>query len=1053
MEETLFRLGYLSRDRLGAIYAQVYNTEFLDTPPRAIPDETLQLLPAETALELQVVPYQHDDDTLFVLMAGPFEQRTYEDLTADLEKITGKIIRIDFCSSSHLKELLQKYYGLSEKPASEEPTFSSMIESIKTETPDAGLRGEFEELFDVGQTALIGARSHPFNRAVTSGIEEAKQKLNDARKYVESGFEEEAVQMARQAVQLLQEATAKADAVERDWDTLVQQVKSLRAKVNALEEEGCSEYAPNEFAELLEIRESLIECISDRNVERLRYLLDQGTLITERVSLLSPNRNKNREEMIAALAQVRQMIARARKAGAKEYAPDVLSEAYTFLDRAEGSARRARWDEVRAFLSSAEEKAVEAEQRALQAVEETKQLTVQLRDSIRTASAALDEAMALPFAQEAIEDLLRAKDAIADAKTCFDNLQQQRGIALAEETTERLQGHIIPLIKESEEQWNELFQRADECSVKIRAVDIALMMKMYPTKLESLLHAERDMVASLCNRNREELASAALRCEQLLEEVEESYHQVTDQLKNIEHVLSQATDLLTSAAAPGIEADVAPDFVQAGLLLEHARKYVAEGNTRQAAEIADEAISHLREKVIEPQRRVRELWSDLVLDAAGILEEAGEIISLNAFYRCPDKTGLFYDKLTELVGALSSREPESLRVRTDALKEALVAVREQAASAQSDLYEQISAELREIEQSVKQAVEKCSGYYAPDALESVYLDIKRLWEKLSAGPDALDVNAEVDVRRSLAVAGAKLWQVEFLRERFEKEREEDLRQLRLKMDTAREEVEACATLDFVNSSSPLLEQARSLLEQADNLLIEGDIDRSFELVRQCQASLVRLQEDAEEQESRWKELVDQVSADDEPYKALLADDQLAQFAPDEHRNLAELAEETAKIINLKSVKLLSNHNELLNSLAMAVRERAAQVKNEVLERVRQTVRRAQEQIQLARILNAADSCPDVFEAACSFGEIASTFLKKGDYDRVREAAADAYSKASDAIVLAKAAMERAGDLASDYMKIAANHLDQGNAEAAAEALRKGLSLAQAARIVEQDADS
>ncbi len=1048
LEETLFRLGYISKDRLGALYAQVYSAEHLSALPRPAPDEVIRAISPEQAWELQALPYQFDDkDTLAVLMAGPFERLSYEETVAELERITGKKIRAAFCSISLLQELLLKYYGAEKQPSGPGAgNFSAVIESIRSDSSDEELRAEFEELYDVGQTALIAARSHPFNRAVGNSIEEAKQKLSDAQKFMDSDFEEEAVQMASQAVQLLKEASQKADAAERDWEKLVQQVKSLRAKVSSLEEEGAAQFAPAEFRELSQIRESLIECINDRNVDKLRYLLDQGMIIIERVNLLSPNRNKDREEVMSSLTQVRQVIARARKAGSREFAPELLKEAYAFLDRAESSARRSRWDEVRSALAAPEDKAVEAEKAAIGAVEEAKQLTLKLREAIRAASGALEQAMAHAFAQEAIDELIGARDAIAEAKTCFEDGRQQRGISLAEAALKQLKERIIPLIEEAERNWNDLFRRTDECSAKIRAFNIPLMLKLKPAKVEALLHAERDMVASLCSRDRDKLSAAVSACESLLAEVEESYAEATDQLKSIEAVVLQATELLRSAASTGIEADVAPDFVQAALLLENTRRYLAEGNTQEAADSAHAATEHIRLKVIEPQGMEREQWADLILESAAILEEAGKALSVDASYHCAEDVETYFSNMSGLISAFATRNPEALRQSNESLRASLDSIRNKVSDIEKTLFQNMTTELREVEQAVKRAVERCSGYYAPDALESVYLDIKRLWQMLSEASETLDVASELDIRRNLAVARAKLWQVDFLRERFEREREEDLRQLRLKMDAAREEVEACINFDFVAPDSPLLAEARSLLEQSENSFIEGDIEGTFELARQTRTVVSRILAEAGDKEKRWKELAESLRSQDAGHNVVLREGTSSGFAAEEFDNLSELVEKTEEIIERKNIELLIQHGEQLASTTNAIRERVKTGREALRREVEQAIQEAREQIKLGRVLHAEETCADLFAAACSYDEIASRYLVEEDFTLALEAAADALSKASEAVRAAKAGVERAGSLAADYMNIASKHIAQGNSEAAAEALRKGLSLVKTTQL-------
>ncbi|UCD58899.1 MAG: hypothetical protein JSV16_07275 [Candidatus Hydrogenedentota bacterium] len=1048
LEETLFKLGYVSRDRLGDLLAKLYECEFIDLHACKISDEALSAIPAEVALRLHALPYGLEGETLAVALAGPFEGKPLQEITMELKQVSGKEIRATLCNPETLREMLPGLYekeaepGRAARPEQEE--LASIIKTIKSEDVGTSLRGQLEELHDVGQTALIGARSHPFGQAVATIIEEAKTKLVDSRKHADSGFEEEAIEMARQAISLLKEATAKADSVESDWERLLQQVRNLSARIGSLEKNGAAGSAPSEFRKLTEIRDALIECVNERDVDRLRSLLDQGMILTEKASLLSPYRSRGREQVIASLAQVREVISRARKAGAKDYAPDVLNEAYEFLDRAEAYARHAQWEEVRNCLASAESKAFEAEGIAARAVEEKEQLRVKLRGTVRAATAALEEAMAHPFAQEVIEDLMRVKDVIGEAKACFESNEYERGIALGETAVETISNKIIVSANEAERVWNELSQRADGISALIQSMDIPLALKTVPAKVKLLFEGKRDVIGSLCERNRERLAAAVSACEGLARETRESIAPAQEVLRRAESAIADAGRLLASAAASGIDEQVASAYEEARSLLEDASNLVAGGDAEAALNRAEIAQSKLQAEVIERQQAGRGRWTELVSCSAELLKRIDAACSPDALQYCPELVHSLRDRTSEMLSALAARDPERIEACIAPVEETTESISATVDRVKSERLREISEQLAEIEKAVQTAVDRCSGSYAPDMLEGAYLDVNRIKEQIAAGPEALNAASESSLARNLAVARTKVWQVEFLRERYERERQENFNQLRLKMDSAREAIEACAKLDFVGDGSPLVQKAHGLLEQADNLLVEGDIEGSFALVRQSQAVTDRIQAEAEERERQRKELADLLTSDGADHRKVLADPAAEKIAEEEYRRLSELAEQTQSIIDAKDINLLEAHAEKLNQSSKALAARIEVSREESRTRIEQKIQLVRQEIQLARLLSADDFCPDVIAAASAYLRIAESCVASNDFARADSAALDALAKSRDASTLARAGLERAGALALDYMKIALAHIARDRPDAANEALERGLMLAELA---------
>jgi hypothetical protein len=1204
LEETLFKLGYISRDMLSSLLARVYGCDFIDLYSCTIDEKALGAIPADECLRLHALPYALDGDTLSVALAGPLAGGSPAEIVDELERLSGKTVRIVLCNPGPLHEMLgrlRKPGAPREEDERVEPARPApVVGTPAVDDLNASLRAQFDELYDIGQTALIGARSHAFSRSIAAALEEARTKLGEARKLVRSEFIEEAIEMAEQAVSTIKEAVARADSFERDWENLLQQVKRLRSRVSMLGTGGAAEFAPDEFAELTAIHDGLLECVNDRNVEKLRSLLDQGTIIAEKASLLEPDRQRGREQVVTALAQVREVIARARTAGAKLHAPEALQKAYDFLDKAEGAARRGLWDEVSNDLSSAEAHALDAEQIAIEATKEREQLTIKLRMTIRNAVALFDEAVTRPFARDVMEELLQAKDTINEAKNCFESGDLGQGIELAEDIATRIRDEIIPVAEETERAWTDLLRRADSVAANIASIDIPLALAVAPEKMKELSRDERRMIAALCARKRDILAEIVSECERLAEEIlqltakaqqelreagaalgrakelfasvaatgveqevaeafgeawrsieearrlldhgdsgaaldasraatakleadvieaqsstraqwqgicrrasdvmermraldaalgwrivpemmgrlsageaeiiaalhEENrarlaeavsvcerlvsetgrrLNDMRDKLKEARAAVAGAVEALAAGAATGIEEQIAPSYATAGRLLEEARELLERGDAAGATDRARAARAELESHVVEPQNSLRGKWVDLVSRSDELIGRINEAASAEALYYCPDLVRTLRDCEADVVSALMARDTEALGGAAAAAGRIMEAIGPAIQNARAERHGELAEELAEVERTIQAAVHRCSGSYAPDMLEDAYLDLNRMKGQIAAGPEALMPESEEGLRRDLAVTRTKVWQVDYMRERFERERAETLTQLRLKIDSAREAVEESVALDFTDKSSALVREARSLLEQVDSLLIDGDIEGSFELVRQCLTAAEQIGVDASEKERQWRELARALLAEDAAHRPALADSEAERIAPEEYRELSQLAEKTQSVIDARDLVALHEHADALGRLGDALAARLEASRAEMRASIGALLREARQEIRLAELLGAKDLCPDVLNAAHTYAGIAERYLSEDDFARARAAVGDALDKSRDTCTLARTAAERAGLLAIDYMKIASSHIEQQQHRAAKDALERGLTLANLAR--------
>jgi len=1212
LEETLFKLGYLSRDTLGKLLARQYECEFIDLYSCSIDDDALNTIPPDRALELEALPYGFDEDTLLVALAGPFEARPLAEIVIKLEQVSGKKVCVRLCNPGPLKEMLARYcqpQAAGPKPGDSDQGELPFAAPSRTPSRLAGnLRRRFEELFTVGQNALIAARSHPFSNTVESIIDDARSRLAESKKHANSGFEEEAVDMAERAVALLEDAGARADSFAGDWESLQQRAKKLLSRISSLEQKETEETTSPEFLKLLQIRDALTTCMRERNVERLHSLLDRGSAITEKISLQEPGVDKSPEQIITTLAKVRDVVARAQDAGAEEYATDMLKEARALLDEADDCARHGQWDDVNKCLISAESTALEAEHVAIQSTKERERQIIKLRESTRVAISAFDKALAHPLAQEYMEEILQARDAISECKRYFRGGEPGPGIELANKTTARLKDEIIPLADRAEYEWNKLFRRAGEVSAQIESVDIPVAVRMVPEKLTLLLKNERKMIVSLCDRNREKTDEAISRCEGLVQEIGEATAAGKDSLWQAESAIANATSTLTAAAAYVVDKNTSTLHAQARQAIEKARSALGSGDADAALRFAQSARIKLEAEIIEPQESIRQGWKELSQKSKNVSEQIQAIDKLAAMKIAFEKMALLFQHEHDMVCSLAERNREQLADTLFACEELVREIRESIADSEeisqeaktalrevkqtlagavrsgiddyaasayeetiwllegaealfakgdyaealeaagaalakvvidvmqrqkavrdewrtliprsSALIEQInktgstdamyycsglvkklhsgasgifsalavrdmekakaaiadveatiesvegaiedakSEHLRnlyeqftEIEDAVQKAVQSCAGNYSADILENVYLDLNQIKEQLSKGPEALDAEREEKLKSDLAVARAKVWQVEFIRERFEREREETLRHLKLKMDAARENVEACVKLDFAAESAPLLERARALLEQVDSLLIEGDVEESFSVIRQCDTLTEEILEAAEKKEHQWKELAESLTAAGATYRKTLSDPMAGTFAAGEYAKLATLAKKTQSIIDNKDLAALQQHAAELALQTGEVAEHMSEAKKKERARIERKIQDAKREIQLAAMFDAKDVCPEIFDAACGYADIAERYLENEGFERADAMADDALKKSHESCNLAREVSERTNRLTLDYLRIALANIEQGDLDAAREAIEHGLDVADPTRTPETETDA
>jgi tetratricopeptide (TPR) repeat protein len=718
-----------------------------------------------------------------------------------------------------------------------------------------------------------------------------------------------------------------------------------------------------------------------------------------------------------------------------------------------------------------------------------------------------------------------ARRMLEEAKSFFEGGDAAAAQSIAEAARVKIERDVVEPGSTAQREWNELSQKAIEVSEQIQAMNIPVVLRVSPEKMETLFQMERDMIGSLSERDRETLAEAVSVCERLVEEIRHEVADAMEILRRAETEIEETVKFLAMAAASGIDEKVARAYDESRQILEEAKSLFDHGDSAAALERAQEARRKLQSEVIELQDSLRQAWLELahradrvfeniraldfalalnvakenlenlfeaerrmavalcernseklaeavstcerlfdeIEQATGgvreglqlvesrldeVLERINGACSVDAMHYCPHLVNSLRVSASEVISAFALRDLEKLEAALLAVQDTIQSIETTVADTKSEHYSEFSRQLAEIEDAVQQAVQRCEDSYSPDVLEEAYSDLSRIKERLSGGPDAITAALDSLLGRELAVARTKVLQVEAMRERVERERQEAIERARRELASAREAIDAAAQLDFADESSPSIRTARDYVNQADGLIVEQEIEASFERLRQAMALTDRTRAEANEKEAAWRELAGRLMADDAPHKAMLSDPATGRAAEEERSDLAGLGERTQSIIDAKDLGALEAHAQHLAGLTAKIAERVETWKKARRAQIEEKLAVTAQELRSAEMMGATKSCPDIFNAAVTFLDIAKGYLAGEDFDGAEPAADDALAKSREAGTLAKANSQRESALALDYMKIAAAHIQQQNHDAAKQALDKGLDLIRSAGIEE-----
>lgn len=105
--EALIDLEYVSKDEVMALLAQQYGMDTVDLAEVEIPEEVLQLMPADVAKKYNVLPYGYHDDTMTIVMSDPSNVSVLDSLRYVLNCVVDAVI----APEEQITTLVRQHYG------------------------------------------------------------------------------------------------------------------------------------------------------------------------------------------------------------------------------------------------------------------------------------------------------------------------------------------------------------------------------------------------------------------------------------------------------------------------------------------------------------------------------------------------------------------------------------------------------------------------------------------------------------------------------------------------------------------------------------------------------------------------------------------------------------------------------------------------------------------------------------------------------------------------------------------------------------------------------
>jgi len=165
--EALIKLGYATSEQVAQALAKQFHMPYIDLNSIDIPEDVINSVPAEVAIEHKIVPIQGRQRVVTIAMSDPLDFETVDNVRFILNKEVETVL----ATPEAIEDALRRYYGYGEDE------LTKLAEEKGEELDDVTLRREeAEAMIDDG----VGADDAPVIRLVSTIIAEAlKQRASD----------------------------------------------------------------------------------------------------------------------------------------------------------------------------------------------------------------------------------------------------------------------------------------------------------------------------------------------------------------------------------------------------------------------------------------------------------------------------------------------------------------------------------------------------------------------------------------------------------------------------------------------------------------------------------------------------------------------------------------------------------------------------------------------------------------------------------------------------------------------------------------------------------
>ncbi len=165
--EALIKLGYATSEQVAQALAKQFHMPYIDLNSIDIPEDVINSVPAEVAIEHKIVPIQGRQRVVTIAMSDPLDFETVDNVRFILNKEVETVL----ATPEAIEDALRRYYGYGEDE------LTRLAEEKGEELDDVTLRREeAEAMIDDG----VSADDAPVIRLVSTIIAEAlKQRASD----------------------------------------------------------------------------------------------------------------------------------------------------------------------------------------------------------------------------------------------------------------------------------------------------------------------------------------------------------------------------------------------------------------------------------------------------------------------------------------------------------------------------------------------------------------------------------------------------------------------------------------------------------------------------------------------------------------------------------------------------------------------------------------------------------------------------------------------------------------------------------------------------------